>query len=197
MNYLFIVRHGDTKANEQGINAGPLNYPLSKKGKKSISYLARELSKVKIDKIYASPIFRAQETAKILAKPHRLGVETVEEITEAKLKSKFVGKVGRQHILTNPQAFDETYEELQARMAHTVQRIGKEMGKNALLVSHGDPITSLLNYVVERTQDKNNYILHPEAGSLSILEYGEPMKLILFNYRRKPFSKYSHTKNFA
>jgi hypothetical protein len=30
-DYLFIVKHGETKANERGIEAGPLDYPLTKK----------------------------------------------------------------------------------------------------------------------------------------------------------------------
>ncbi len=190
MKFLFVVRHGDTKANEQGINAGPLDYPMSKRGKKSIEYIADELSKTKIDRIYASPVFRAQETAKILAKPHMLEVETLEGVTEAKLKREFVGKKGREHILTDPQAFDETYEQLQSRMIEAAEKIGKVRGSNAILVSHGDPIAALLNYVVERTSGKNYYVLHPEAGSLSVLEYGEPMKLHSFNYHRKPFSRF-------
>jgi uncharacterized phosphatase len=190
MRFLFVVRHGDTKANEQGINAGPLDYPMSKKGKKSIEFIAGELSSVKIDRIYASPIFRAQETAKILAKPHKLNAETLQEVTEAKLKPEFVGIKGREHILSDPQAFDETYEQLQSRMVGAVEKIGKVEGNNAILVSHGDPIASLLNYVVERAPGKNYYVLHPDAGSLSIIEYGDNLKLDLMNYHRKLFSVY-------
>lgn len=190
VKYLFLVRHGDTRANEQGINAGPLDYPLSKRGRKGIDYLAGKLSEVSIDRIYSSPIFRAEETAEILARPHTLKIEILDEITEARLKSKFVGRKGREHILTNPQAFDETYEELQARMVTAVERIGRVKGKNAILVSHADPISALLNYVLERTPGKNYYVLYPQTGSLSILEYGRPVKLQLFNYRRKMFSEY-------
>jgi broad specificity phosphatase PhoE len=190
VKFLFLVRHGDTKANEQGINAGPLDFPLSRRGKKSIRFLADELAKVKIDRVYASPVFRAQETAKILAKPHRLKVETLEDVTEAKLKSRLVGKKGREHILTDPDAFDETYEDLQARMVRAVEEIRATEGGNALLVSHGDPLSALLNHVVERTTGKSYYVLHPEAGSLSVIECGSTMQLLLFNYHRKPFSKY-------
>jgi broad specificity phosphatase PhoE len=44
-NNLFIVRHGETKANERGIEAGPLDYPLTKKGVKEISFIARPFLK--------------------------------------------------------------------------------------------------------------------------------------------------------
>jgi len=66
-DYLFIVRHGETKANERGMEAGPLDYPLTKKGVKGTLFIAKTLSKVKITAIYSSPVFRAHETAKILA----------------------------------------------------------------------------------------------------------------------------------
>jgi broad specificity phosphatase PhoE len=49
VDYLFMVRHGETKANEKGIEAGPLDYPLTKKGLKDASFIAKALLKVKID----------------------------------------------------------------------------------------------------------------------------------------------------
>ena len=36
----FVVRHGETKANEKGIEAGPLDYPLAKKGRKEVEFIA-------------------------------------------------------------------------------------------------------------------------------------------------------------
>ena len=71
-DYLFIVRHGETEANEKGIEAGPLDYPLTKKGVKDASFIAKTLSNVKMNAVYSSPLFRAVETAKILAHPHDL-----------------------------------------------------------------------------------------------------------------------------
>ena len=47
-DYLFIVRHGETEANEKGIEAGPLDYPLTKRGVKGALFIAKTLSKVKI-----------------------------------------------------------------------------------------------------------------------------------------------------
>ena len=91
-----------------GINAGPLDYPLTKKGKKEIEYFAKTLSEIEISAIYCSPVFRAVETARILAGPHKLGVQTVEILRKRRLKREFVGKKGRKRILTTPGAFDET-----------------------------------------------------------------------------------------
>ncbi len=56
-DYLFIVRHGETKANERGIDAGPLDYPLTRRGVKEALFIAKTLSKVKINAVYSSPVF--------------------------------------------------------------------------------------------------------------------------------------------
>jgi broad specificity phosphatase PhoE len=186
VEYLFVVRHGETKANEKGIEAGPLDYPLTKKGVKDAAFIAKALSKVKIDSVYSSPVFRAVETAKILAKPHELKVKTLEELIEAKLKPKFVGKKGRHHILTTPEAFSETNDDLLKRTAKAVELIRKEAEGNVIVVSHGDVITAMLEGVVERkVSDERYYVLHPDPAALCILETKNRPFLVLYNYHRK------------
>ena len=190
MDSFFVVRHGETQGNVMGINAGPLDYPLTKKGKKEIEYVAKTLSETKISGVYCSPVFRAVETAKIMAQPHKLGVQTVEGLTEAKLKAEFVGKEGRKRILITPEAFDETYQELQDRVVSSIEDIQKKASGNVIVVSHGDPITALLQYVVERKIGSNDYyVLHPDPGSLSIIDFKDRLELVLFNYHRRLFER--------
>jgi broad specificity phosphatase PhoE len=191
VDYLFLVRHGETKANEKGIEAGPLDYPLARKGVKDAEFIAKTLSKVKINAVYSSPIFRAVQTAKILARPHRLKVKTLEELTEAKFKPEFVGKKGRHHILTDPEAFSETNAELLARTAKAIQTVKKEARGNVILVSHGDVITAMLEGVVERkVSTERYYVFHPDPASLSIVETKDRPFMKLFNYHRKQFADF-------
>jgi broad specificity phosphatase PhoE len=194
VDYLFVVRHGETKANEDGIEAGPLDYPLTKKGVKNVAFIAKALSEVKIDAVYSSPIFRAVETAKILAKPHGLKVKTLEELVEAKLKPKLVGKKGRHHILTTPEAFSETNDDLLERTAKAIQTIKKEADGNVIVVSHGDVITAMLEGVVERkVSDERYYVLHPDPAGLCIIETKHRPFLVLYNYHRKLFANFHLT----
>jgi alpha-ribazole phosphatase/probable phosphoglycerate mutase len=188
-DYLFIVRHGDTKANEKGIDAGPMDYPLIRRGVKGAEFIAETLSRVKMTAVYSSPVFRAVETAKILARPHKLKVKTMDDLTEAKLKPQFIGKKGRHHILSDPQAFRETNEELMERTAKAMAAITKECEGNVIVVSHGDVITAMLERVVERrVDDEKYYVLHPEPAALSVIDVkGRPF-LVLYNYRRKMFA---------
>jgi broad specificity phosphatase PhoE len=191
VDYLFLVRHGETKANEEGVEAGPLDYPLARKGLKDAEFIAKTLSRITISAIYSSPIFRAVETAKILARPHNLKVKTLEELTEAKFKPRFVGKKGRHHILTDPEAFSETNADLLKRTAKAVEIIRKEAEGNVILVSHGDVITAMLEGVVERNvKDESYYVFHPEPASLSIVEIKDRPFLILYDYHRRQFAKF-------
>jgi broad specificity phosphatase PhoE len=190
-DYLFIVRHGETEANVKGIDAGPLDYPLTKKGVKEALFIAKTLSKVKIDAVYSSPVYRAQETARILARPHKLKVRTLEELTEAKLKPKFVGKKGRHHILTTPEAYSETNDELLERTGKAIEIIRKEAEGNAIAVSHGDVIAAMLEGVVDRrVSTEKYYVLHPDHAALSIVEIKNRPFLILYNYHRKMFAHF-------
>jgi broad specificity phosphatase PhoE len=188
--FIFVVRHGETKANENGIEAGPLDFPLAKKGRKEVEFIAKTLSDAKIKEVYSSPVFRAVQTAKILARPHSLKVKTLNQLTEAKIKHEFVGKKGRHHILTDPEDYSETNSDLLARAWQAFRIVSKSSG-NAIMVSHGDVITALLEDIVERkTATEKYYVLHPDPASLSIIRLGDRPALVLYNYHRKMFAGY-------
>jgi alpha-ribazole phosphatase/probable phosphoglycerate mutase len=187
-DYLFIVRHGDTKANVKGIDAGPLDYPLTKKGVRDVEFISKTLSKLEMTAVYSSPVFRAVETAKILAEPHELKVKTLEGLTEAKLKSQFVGKKGRHHILADPEDYSETNQQLMDRTGKAIKTITKESKGNVIVVSHGDVICAILDRVVERrVTDQRYYVAHPNPASLSVVEVKARPFLVLYNYHRKMF----------
>lgn len=188
MENLFVVRHGETEANEKDLDAGSLDFPLTKKGKKEVAFVARSLSAIDIDGVYCSPVRRAVQTAKILAKPHGLKPKLLADLIEAKLKPNFVGKPGRHHILESPEAFQETYAELQERVLRAVKKIQAESKTNAIMVSHGDVIVAFLQHVIERKEGERGYVLHPNPGSLSVVQFTDRPRLVLFDYRRKLFA---------
>ena len=194
MNYLFVVRHGETKANENDLDAGSLDFPLTSKGKKEAAFIAKSLSPVGIAGVYCSPVRRAVQTAEILGRPHRLEPIHLNDLVEAKLKPNFVGKPGRHHILLTPEAFQETYGELQERVLRAVSKIQAEVKTNAIMVSHGDVIVALLQHVVERKNGHvGYYVLHPNPGSLSVVQFTDRPRLVLFDYRRKLFDSFEQS----
>lgn len=63
---VFLVRHGQTEYNEQGIVQGNLPVPLSKKGEFQCHEIKEKLKDIKFDICFSSPILRAMESAMII-----------------------------------------------------------------------------------------------------------------------------------
>lgn len=75
MTRIIVVRHGQSEANAKDIHQGQrVDTGLSVLGKKQAEKLAKSLKDEKIEVIYSSDLKRAMETAKAIAKPHRLKV---------------------------------------------------------------------------------------------------------------------------
>lgn len=72
-NCYFLIRHGESKMNENGRHQGWISRnPLTKRGILQAQETAEILANQKIDMIFSSPLLRAKQTAKIIGK--RLGL---------------------------------------------------------------------------------------------------------------------------
>lgn len=67
MKTIYLVRHGETLANRQGILQGWSNNPLDDTGRKQAAALVTRVSRVPVDALYTSDLIRTQETAAPLA----------------------------------------------------------------------------------------------------------------------------------
>ena len=69
---IYFVRHGQTKANKNGLIFGQWDLPLNQTGIKQAKKTAEKLAKIarkeKIDAILCSPLTRTKQTASIIAK---------------------------------------------------------------------------------------------------------------------------------
>src|SRR6266576_7174706 len=79
---VFIVRHGATVLSAEDRFAGVTDVELSEEGREQARRLSDRLSGEKIAAVYASPLGRTVETAAILAKPHKLEVQTRDGLRE-------------------------------------------------------------------------------------------------------------------
>jgi len=82
MAWIYLVRHGETVWNAEGRLGGSSDIPLSDRGHQQAKALAERLRDVPIAAIYSSPLLRARQTAEAIAKPHRLSVRFVPELSE-------------------------------------------------------------------------------------------------------------------
>ncbi|MBR6669149.1 MAG: histidine phosphatase family protein [Ruminococcus sp.] len=84
-----LIRHGLTKANENGIYIGRTDYPLSSKGESELCSKMEEYEYPKVHRVYSSPLRRCTETAEILFPDTEMCI--VEDITELNF-GEFEGK---------------------------------------------------------------------------------------------------------
>ncbi len=144
---IYLVRHGSTIWNEKMLWQGRKNVPLSEKGKKEIRLLALRFASVPVDKIYSSPLSRAVETAKEIAKVHGLNVEILEDLIEADF-SRWEGKKGS-YIKENDPAYEiwssdpdatidgiEPVKMVHERAKRALDFIMKNGGEEIVVVSH-------------------------------------------------------------
>ena len=62
---LFMIRHGQTQANVEELLYGQLEYSLTEEGKRQATALQPLLSRFAFDRVYASDLSRAVQTAKL------------------------------------------------------------------------------------------------------------------------------------
>lgn len=82
MTRIYVIRHGQSYANILARRIHRVNTtkwgvgesPLTKLGREQSKSLARELASVPFTALYSSPLTRAVQTAKYIAKPHNLPV---------------------------------------------------------------------------------------------------------------------------
>ncbi|HEX7368104.1 MAG TPA: histidine phosphatase family protein [Candidatus Saccharimonadales bacterium] len=78
MKHLYYVRHGQSRANVERVYAGLLDTPLTDLGVKQAEAAARQAKHLGIGHIISSPLSRAHETAKIIARAIDYPAEEIE-----------------------------------------------------------------------------------------------------------------------
>lgn len=79
---IFLLRHGETTWNVEGRYQGQEDTPLSEKGIAQGKAAAKALKDIPLDRIIASPLSRAVDTANFTAALHHMPVITDERLTE-------------------------------------------------------------------------------------------------------------------
>jgi probable phosphomutase (TIGR03848 family) len=148
-----FVRHGTTPTTGRTLPGRAPGLHLSEKGQQEAAAVAERLGVVgPVAAVYASPLERARETAKPIAA--RLGLKVIVE--RGLLECEFGEWTGKelkdlsklpewQTVQRHPSGFrfpgGESFVELQARLAVTVERlVARHPGQVVVAVSHADPI---------------------------------------------------------
>jgi len=79
---LYLVRHGETEANRDGLGLGRGDSPLTTVGVRQAEALALALSGLPVAAVWSSPLRRARHTAEAIARTVGAEVEVVEALAE-------------------------------------------------------------------------------------------------------------------
>jgi len=184
---IIFLRHGQAENNVKRILAGRTDgVPLTKTGIEQAGRIAKYLKPLDISAIYSSPIERANHTAEIVAKNNSLDYELDDRITEidmgrftrmnyddmfAKYGNIFLKFYENDPVIAEHEV--ETFLEVQRRILDMVTHVVKKhKNENVILVTHMDPIKSMLSIVMD-LKPKTLFELIIANASLTIVKEQE------------------------
>ena len=183
---LILVRHGESRANNEKFFAGQLDVELSELGRHQAEVTAKYVTDTyKIDKIYSSPLRRAYDTAKAIAERTGLDIiprDDLREIDSGKwqglhfdeLEEKYAEGYGVWlHNIGNAKTPDgESVKELYDRAWSAIEAIAEENPSGVVAVStHATPIRAILCRLHGCTADHMKNIPWGSNASIAIIEF--------------------------
>ena len=181
---IIFLRHAQAENNTKRILAGRTEgVPLTKTGIEQAERIAKYLAPIDISAIYSSPIERAKHTAEIVAKNRSLEVVLDERLTEIDM-GKFTrmnyddmfakyGNIFLKFYQNDPVIAEhkvETFPDVRKRVLDIVDYVIKKHGnQNVVLVTHMDPIKSILSVVMD-LKPKTLFELVIANASLTIIK---------------------------
>lgn len=161
MKRVYFVRHGESVANIDRIVQGP-NDPLTEKGCMQAAHVATRCQNISFQKLIASHLPRAQNTAAAIAEATKIPVTTLDCLFEARRPSSLVGHShdsdeylsflaeSREHATDPSWHFEdeENYTDLLARAEKALALIEADEAEEILIVTHGHFLRFLTTYIL-------------------------------------------------
>ena len=143
---IYVVRHGQTDYNINGLFQGRKDIPLNSVGIKQAKETAQKFKNISVDIILVSPLTRAKETAKYISNVTGIKPVIEQDLIERNFGD-MEGKPNREDcnikmLLDYEKNYNicnvEPIQSLFKRVSDCLDKIiDKYMGKNVVLVTHG------------------------------------------------------------
>ncbi|MGF2948098.1 histidine phosphatase family protein [Microbacterium alcoholitolerans] len=190
MTLLTLVRHGQTDWNLDRRIQGSTDIPLNDTGRSDARAAAAVLAGVGYDAVYASPLVRAQETARIIADELGLADPVLTRGLREREFGDGEGMLVEEYLQqwsdwqtvppgaeTLEQVGERALDSL-ARIARASRRRSAPRAESIIVVSHGGVIRALLTHVSGGTLPREGDVIRngsvhrfvAEPGSLRLLE---------------------------
>ncbi len=162
---IYIIRHGETKANVDGVLQGWDDFPLNENGRKLAAITGRNMSDIRFDRCISSPLIRAKETAKIVLGESGNDIpieedERIKEINFGDYEKKSIKVPEMKQFFADPFLCPQfpNGESVRMVISRTYDFLRELMelddGKTYLVATHGCALRAMLNHFYE---DKDNY----------------------------------------
>jgi broad specificity phosphatase PhoE len=191
---LLLVRHGETAWNREKRLQGWHDVPLSDLGRRQAVALARYLVACpvgRVDRVYASPLSRALDTAKVVAEECGLDVNTMEDLREihvgslagmtwAEVEARLPGF--REAIKKDPTATaypdGESMLDVVVRARGIVSRMARDNDEETvLLVGHAVILKAVICLILGLDIEyRNRFTLENASLSVAELRSADPVR---------------------
>ncbi len=191
---IFLLRHGETQANIEQRYQGQGESHLSELGIEESEELSNFLAKEDFCSIYSSTLSRSYETAKLIARPHKLDVIKIDDLKERnygiwenlkfdEIRKRFPDLYGSWLIDPGktliPDA--ETLESMQRRGVAAIESlIEKHCGKTFCVVGHGGMNRAILFHYM-RIDMNNFWRIRQDNTCINIVEIDKAPIVTLLN----------------
>jgi len=193
---IIFLRHAQAENNAKRILAGRTEgVHLTKTGIEQAEQIAKYLKPLDISAIYSSPIERASHTAEIVAKNNSLDHNLDDRLTEIEM-GKFTrmnyddmfakyGNIFLKFYENDPVIAEhevETFPDVQKRVLDMVDHVlKKHNNENVILVTHMDPIKSMLAKVMNLLPETLFELIIANASLTIIKEQDKKFSLSAIN----------------
>ena len=182
---IYLMRHGETLYQSEASEGAIGNSALTERGREQIAAAALLFRGVPLDRIYASPLSRAHETARIIAQEKGLDVLLSPDLREITPSEKTTVSKSTAEVFQEVQRFfknhagnwDEPY--LGGESFHQVQERGvrfldsvlsQDDWQTILIVAHGGINNALLAYTVGVTSGRI-FNIEQDFGCINIIDF--------------------------
>jgi probable phosphoglycerate mutase len=193
MTQLLLIRHAHNDWVNRRLAGWTPGVHLSDEGHAEASALAQRLADYRLDAVYASPLERAQQTARYLAEPRGLPVRTLEGLGEVRYGSwtgRELSALRHEPLWRTVQARPslarfpdgESLAEMQARALAALEALRRDHPNEVVaVVSHGDVIKALVAHYTGMHLDHFQRLAVATASLTVVRISDEGARLILFN----------------
>lgn len=187
MTTIYMIRHGESVANERDVFIGHTDLPLTELGQKQAEITAEYLKNIRPDAIYSSDLQRAYHTALATATPW--GISVTQEMG---LREIYAGdweyvpfeKLQRQckdtydiwlRDIANARCDGgESVQEVGARVYKTVEKIAQNHPDQVVfLFTHATPVRTFSVQAMGKSIDELEALPWPSNASVTEVEYDE------------------------